>query len=175
MAGVFSFKCEECGEIHEGSPSFGCVAPDPWLAQTDEVREEGKIGSDLCCYADDGRPVCSIRTTLEVPIRGVDEPFLWGVWVSVSWNDFIHYAETWGDPDTSKPYFGHIANRLPYNGFVYDLTADICPQSDDCRPLVKLHEADHPLYRDFIDGISIEKAQEIVQVAEMVVHGATKH
>lgn len=167
MAGIFSFKCAGCGEIHEGSPSFGGVAPDPWRLQTDEVRETGEITDDICYYIDGEDGFCFIKTILEIPIHGVDEPFTWGIWVSISGTDFKHYIETWDEPDASKRYFGRICNGMPYYGDTYALTADVCPQSDDQRPLVKLHQADHELFHDYANGISIQKAQEI---AERVMH-----
>ena len=53
MAAIFSFKCSCCGELHEGSPSFGFRAPDPYLEQSDEIQEKGELGSDLCFYEDE--------------------------------------------------------------------------------------------------------------------------
>ena len=53
MAGIFSFKCSCCGKQHEGSPSFGFKAPDPWLGQPEEIKQAGKIGDDLCYYTDE--------------------------------------------------------------------------------------------------------------------------
>ena len=53
MAGIFSFKCSCCGKQHEGSPSFGFKAPDPWLGQPEEIKQEGKIEDDLCYYTDE--------------------------------------------------------------------------------------------------------------------------
>jgi len=41
MASIFSFKCSSCGELHEGAPSFGYRAPDPYLDQSTEVQEAG--------------------------------------------------------------------------------------------------------------------------------------
>ena len=53
MAGIFSFKCSCCGKQHEGSPSFGFKAPDPWFGQPEEIKQAGKIGDDLCYYTDE--------------------------------------------------------------------------------------------------------------------------
>jgi hypothetical protein len=90
MAGIFSFKCSCCGKLHEGSPSFGFKAPDPYLDQTEEIKEKGKLGDDLCYYEDEDGVHYFARTIIEVPIHGVSEPFMWGVWVSLSKESYEH-------------------------------------------------------------------------------------
>ncbi len=47
MAAIFSFKCSSCGGIHEGSPSIGFRAPDPYLEQTKQIQDTGTLNSDL--------------------------------------------------------------------------------------------------------------------------------
>jgi hypothetical protein len=41
---------------------------------------------------------------LEVPIHGVSEPFIWGVWVSASKASFDRYVETYNAPNTGDSY-----------------------------------------------------------------------
>ncbi len=168
MAGIFSFKCSSCGEIHEGSPSFGFNAPDPYLEQADTVQSQDELGSDLCQYEDEDGRHYFVRAIIEVPINGVTEPFMWGVWVSLSKESYDHYVETCDDPDTERVYFGWICNYLPYYENTHALATDVQPQEDSQRPTLKLHETDHELYDDFINGIPIEKAQNI---AEKIMHG----
>jgi len=168
MAGIFSFTCSCCGEVHEGSPSFGFKAPDPWLSQPDEIKEQGRISDDLCCYTDEDGTHYFARVIIEIPIHGVTDPFMWGVWVSLSEQSFNHYVETWDEPDTSKGYFGWFCSALPYYESTHSLATDVNPQSEGSRPTLCLHETEHELYHDFINGISIEKAQKI---AELCMHG----
>ena len=168
MAGIFSFKCSSCGKIHEGSPSFGFKAPDPWLVQPDEIKEAGKISDDLCTYEDEDGVHYFARVIIEIPIHGVDEPFMWGVWVSLSKASFDHYLETWEEPDTNRAYFGWFCSKLPYYESTRSLATDVYPQAEGQRPLLVLHETDHEFYKDFANGISIEKAQKI---AEIAMHG----
>ena len=114
MAGIFSFKCSSCGEIHEGSPSFGFKAPDPYLEQSKEIQDEGQLGSDLCFFQDEDGKHYFIRVILEIPIQGVEGPFMWGVWVSLSEQSYQRYIETYDSPDTNDCYFGWLCNHLPY-------------------------------------------------------------
>lgn len=168
MTGIFSFECSECGQQHEGSPSFSVNAPDPWRWQTEEIRNKGGITSDICYYSDEERNHYFIRVIIEVPIHGISEPFLWGVWVSLSKESFDHYLDTWDEPDLEKEYFGWFCNTLPYYERTIELATNVHPQAGGARPCLSLHESDHELYTDFVNGISIEKAQKI---AEIAMHG----
>lgn len=48
MSPVFSFRCSCCGDVHEGSPSFGYAAPRAYDCLTDEdKRGIAELGSDL--------------------------------------------------------------------------------------------------------------------------------
>jgi hypothetical protein len=168
MAGIFSFNCSGCGKIHEGSPSFAFEAPDPYLEQSDQVKEKGKLGSDLCFYEDEQGYHYFVRVIIELPIHGVSEPFMWGVWVSLSEESYNHYVETYDEPDVSRIYFGWLCNYLPYYENTYALATNVHPREGGDRPLLSLHESDHELYSDFVNGMSIQKAQEI---AEKCMHG----
>ncbi|MGR9073985.1 MAG: DUF2199 domain-containing protein [Gammaproteobacteria bacterium] len=161
MAGIFSFKCACCGRIHEGSPSFGFAAPDPYLEQPQKTQREGHLGTDLCHYDDaDGRHYF-IRAVLEVPIHGVAEPFLWGVWVSLSEASYRRYVETYDDPDPGDRFFGWLCNYLPYYPNTYALKTQVRPGAKGERPNLELQDNGHPLETDFVNGISADKAREI--------------
>lgn len=165
MAAIFSFKCSLCGEVHEGSPSIGFRAPDPYLEQSKEVQEAGELGSDLCWYQDDDGMHYFIRVCLEIPIHGVAEPFLWGVWVSLSKANFDRYVETCDSPDINDCYFGWLCNYFPYYEKTYALKTQVHPRPGGIRPYIELEESDHPLCVDFHQGLSIEKAQEIAEIS----------
>ncbi len=167
MTSIFSFKCSTCGEVHEGSPSFAFHAPDSYLEQPKEVQEAGELSGDLCRYEDEDGMHHFIRVCLEVPIHGVSEPFLWGVWVSLSEKNFARYVETYDHPDTSDCYFGWLCNYLPYYPNTYALKTQVHPRDGNARPYIVLDETNHPLSVDFREGISIQKAQEI---AEQITH-----
>jgi hypothetical protein len=165
MAAIFAFKCSSCDEIHEGSPSIAFRAPDPYLEQTKEVQEAGELGTDLCWYDDEDGRHYFVRACLEIPIHGVDEPFTWGVWVSLSEKSFNRYVETYDDPDTTDSYFGWFCNYLPYYKETYALKTQVRPRAHQIRPYLELEKTDHPLSIDFYQGISIERAQEIASEA----------
>ena len=165
MAGIFSFRCSSCGEIHEGSPSFSYRAPDTFLQQTKEVQEAGHLSSDLCEHTDEDGPHYFIRVCLEVPIHGIEQPFLWGVWVSLSKESFDRYVETYESPDVNDQYFGWLCNSLPYYPETFPIKTQVHPRIGKARPYIELEECTHPLALDYHNGITIERAQEIAEVA----------
>jgi hypothetical protein len=167
MAAIFSFKCSCCVQIHEGSPSFGFRAPDPYLEQTKEVQDAGTLGTDICRYEDEDGVHYFIRVCLEISIHGVEDPFMWGVWVSLSEKNFNRYVDTYDHPDTSDMYFGWLCNYLPYYEKTYALKAHVYPREGGTRPFIVLEKTNHPLSVDFHEGLSISRAQEI---AEVVLH-----
>ncbi len=159
---IFSnVKCSECGQIHSGSPSFSFQAPAPYLEQSEKVKNDGQLGSDLCRYSDDDGLHNFIRVVLEIPINGVEEPFLWGVWVSLSEKNFNRYVETSDAPDESDRYFGWLCNYLPFYKNTYALKTTAHPRANGQRPYIELEKSDHELSVDFYKGISIEKAKKI--------------
>ena len=167
MGGIFAFKCSKCGSIHEGSPSFAFDAPAPFNEQPEDVRDKGFLNSDLCTYEDEDGPHYFVRVCLEVPIHGASEPFLWGVWVSLSKESFDQYVATFEAPKNDVSYFGWFCNYLPYYEHTYALKTKVHPQQDGKRPLIELEKGDHPLQIDFHQGISVAEAQEI---AEILLH-----
>lgn len=163
----FSFECRCCGAIHEGAPSFSFDAPLSYNSLSDELRAEGHLGTDLCWYEDDGVTHRFIRVCLEIPILGVSEPFMWGVWVSLSEQSFNRYIDTSESPFESDSYFGWLSNRLPYYPDTYALKTNVRPRLDGIRPFIELQPVDHTLFDDYANGISVERAQTI---AEFVMH-----
>lgn len=163
MAGIFSFRCAKCGEIHEGSPSFGFRAPSPFLEQTKEIQDAGHLGEDLCWYEDEDGPHYFLRVCLEIPIHGVEEPFLWGVWVSLSKSSFDSYLSGRDSTDQGQSYFGWLCNYLPWYESTYALKTTVHPRSPGIRPCIELEESEHALSVDYHSGISVDKAQAIAQ------------
>jgi hypothetical protein len=168
MAAVFSFKCASCDDIHEGSPSFSFEAPHPYFTQPEAVQAAGHLGTDLCRYEDADGGHFFVRVVLEVPIDGIEEPFLWGVWVSLSETNYQRHVDTCEAPDTDDRYFGWFCNVLPWYPDTLNLKTEVHPRTGKQRPFIVLEETGHPLSVDFHQGISVRRAQEI---AEAAMHG----
>lgn len=165
MAAIFAFRCSVCGKRHEGAPSFGFAAPDPYLEQPAAVRDQGSLGSDLCHYDGALGRHYFARVCLEVPIHGMAEPFLWGVWVSLSEASYRRYVEAFASPDPADSYFGWFCNRLPYYQATRGLKTRVQPRAGGLRPRLELEATPHPLCVDFHQGISVARAREIAEAA----------
>lgn len=174
MAAIYAFMCTCCGEVREGSPSFGYR--EPWQYSTlsaDQKATMGTLDSDLCTITHDEATDYFIRTILEISIDGVSEPFTWGVWVSVSETSFMHYVETCDSPVEGDGFFGWLCNRLPGYPDTLSLPTDARVELGRQRPSLHLHHGStdsHPLVHDQLHGISATRAQEL---AELITHGAT--
>jgi hypothetical protein len=159
---TFRYKCACCGQIHEGGPSF--AYDQPVFAAGVPAEERAKrvwLGSDLCVVDEEFH---FIRTTLEIPIIGTDDGFLWGVWVSQSKDSFERYIETFDQDQTGMNSFGWLAVNLPgYHTHGEDLVSlptDVVWGPE--RPQLRIHDdQNHPLAIDQRQGISWDRAVEL--------------
>ena len=147
--------------------------PDQYANLSEEQRATmGRLSDDLCTIThEDGVVDHFIRTVLEVPIHGVEEPFLWGIWVSLSEKSFRRYVDTYDDPVEGDGFFGWVCNEIPGYPFDQSRPADVHVQLGGVRPKVVLHRSDDerdPLVIDQVNGISVARAQAI---AEHALHG----
>jgi len=170
MSALLTFTCSCCGKTHEGSPSFGYKSPRYYDLLSDEDKTRIAIlQDDICVIGINDNSDFFVRTILEVPIHGVAEPFMWGVWVSLSQASFKRYMSTWDNHDENDHYFGWFSNQLPHYPDTLNLKASVRPRNGGLRPFLVLEEADHPLVQHFHRGISIGEAQ---QIAERIMHPA---
>ena len=80
---MFRFKCATCDEWHEGMPTLGAEAPLSYLDIPEDEREARCIlGSDQCVIDENE---FFVRGCLEIPVHGEESPFVYGVWVSLTW------------------------------------------------------------------------------------------
>lgn len=167
MAGIFAFRCASCGELHEGSPSFAFAHPWHYGTLAEEDRACAKLTPDLCWIPHAEGTDRFVRAVLEIPIHGVEEPFTWGVWASLSERNFSRYLETWDEPDETDAYFAWLCNRLPYYPDTLHLKAQLRPRSGGTRPFLELERDGHPLAEHQYTGITLAEAQ---QIAEQLRH-----
>jgi hypothetical protein len=170
MAAIFAFTCACCGQRHEGSPSFGYPAPAHYSELTAaEKAERATLTDDTCQIRyDDGHVDYFARVVLEIPIHGVADPFLWGVWVSLSEQSYTRYTSSWGNHDESDAYFGWLSNRLPHYTNTINLRTHCHPRNGGMRPRLELEPTGHLLSVHAREGLSIAQAQAIAQIA---MHG----
>lgn len=178
------YKCNCCGVEFTGSPSFGFeIPPLVWAVPEDEREGRVLIGSDLCrirlrANEDSDEDTFLIRANLEVPIRGVLEPFSWGVWVTQSQQSFIRYLETYDEDQSEEVSFGWLPITMAYYrdfeplNFDGNLACDVHWGPKGQRPTIQLHECDHQFYLDQANGIDWDKA---VTIAQECMQGSHNH
>jgi hypothetical protein len=127
------------------------------------------LTEDFCIITHDEGTDRFIRAVLEVPIHGVEEPFLWGVWVSLNEKSFARYRETYDDPVEGEGFFGWVCNKISLYPYEQSRPSDVVVQTNRSRPKVLLHRGDSeddPLVIDQAHGISVARAQELAERAQ---------
>ncbi len=146
--------------------SLGFQAPDPYLALSEEEKQaKATLTSDTCVIRHDTQTDYFIRAVLLVPIKGREELFLWGVWVSLSQQNFERHNDTWDSHDESDVYTGYLCNQLPGYPDTLFIKAKMHP-SKETRPLLRLERGGgHPLAEQKYEGMSVEMARNLVRLA----------
>jgi len=168
MSEAFSFTCERCGDVHEGLPDFGFDAPIYYHETPETERAERCWLTDDLCVLDDTHYF--VRAVLLVRLGQTSESFGWGVWTSLSQQNYQRYVELWdaASPESEGPYFGWLSNRIPFYPDTLNLKVAVHLRDAGERPHLELEPTDHPLAIDQRQGIAWERARDIV---EALVHG----
>lgn len=164
------YRCRSCGETHVGLPAWHFDTPIQVLGIPPAERERDvELTSDGCVIdAPDGRWFF-VKGLLEIPVQGVEQPFTWGVWVSLSEESFARYVELYNDRDrqAGEAFFGWLCNRLPDYPETQELKTRLHVRAYPLRPTVELEPIEHPLAVDQREGIARERA---IQLAERLLH-----
>lgn len=154
------YRCSKCGELHEGLPDIGMDYPDHyWDVPEGERGERVEVTSDTCVINDED---FFIRGVIEIPVSDYPESFGLGVWVSQKRENFYTYLENF-DSGEIGPYFGWLCNSIRYyeeETLLLKTTAHF--RGEGLRPSIEVERTGHPLAVDQREGISLEKAWEIV-------------
>jgi hypothetical protein len=156
-----SFVCATCQQTHSGIFDLGCDGPQVYLASSTEEKEQAfQKSDDLCTWNSEH---FFVRCILPIPVHGVDEYFAYGVWSSLSKENFELYREHWDHPasDGLGPWFGWFSNHLKAYPETASLKCRVHPQDGGQRPLLELEPCDHPLAMEQRQGITVERLLEI--------------
>jgi hypothetical protein len=170
VVGEFSYLCRSCGARHDGLPmSYGTDAPAYWDSS---FADDGSstLGQEQCIIKAEH---FFVRVRLVIPVTDASPgtEFDWGVWVSLSRDNFARALSLWTTPgrEHEPPYFGWLSTELPvYQPSTLSLKTRIHTQAVGRRPLVELEPTDHPLAVEQRAGITRGRVQEI---AETLLHG----
>jgi hypothetical protein len=161
------FVCGVCGQRHELPLSYSVKVPlAAGAIPVEELDTRLVITPDQCVI--DGRDFY-LRGRIAVPVIGLEEPFIWGVWVEVSPVHFVRSNELWAvEGRELEPGFpGWLNTQLPVFGDTFNLEVRVQTQVVGRRPHFTVVDEEHPLAVEQRDGISMRRVEEI---AERMLH-----
>lgn len=148
--------------------SFVAPAPEYW---TEDLADsgEGSLSADQCVINGEW---FFVHGLIEIPVVDCDEPFSWGVWVSLSKQSYHRMAELWETQgrEQEPPYFGWLSTDLPvYSPTTINLRTHLHTRPVGERPFIEVEPTDHPLAVEQRTGITRARVAEI---ADILLHGA---
>ena len=157
-----AWTCGCCGKQFNTLPlDFACKAPDHWYGIPEPERESRtRLDSDACLIDDKD---IFVRGCLEIPVIGLQDSFVWGVWTSVSRESFERILELWEAPaiENEPPKFGWLCNNISLYPTTLNLKTNLHLRGGGARPSIELEPTDHPLALEQRQGISIQRVEEI--------------
>jgi hypothetical protein len=155
------FKCACCDEMIDGIPTFGWSKPIHYFDVPEDKRETDVfLTEDLCVIAD---KFFFVRGCIEIPVLGHDDPFVWGVWVSLSEENFFKFQDLLGVEKRSRfgPYFGWLSAYIDMYPDTVELKAMVHLRDNGIRPYIELEKNGHPLAVEQENGITLDRVSEI--------------
>jgi hypothetical protein len=160
-----SWVCPTCGSTHDGVPTgYSFEAPLTCYTIPDGEREQRSVlNSDYCVIENQDY---FVRGCLEIPIIGHDEPFILGVWVSLSKANFDREQSLSKNPArVNEPaYFGWLSWRLEIYPDTFALKTNVHSRSVGTRPFIQLQISEHPLAQEQYSGITMHRVAEIAEL-----------
>jgi hypothetical protein len=164
MSSLDGYRCSCCGKWFDELPcSYGYGHPFYWSGLSDEDRKESRLSSDYCVMKQDGDQFYFVRGVIEIPIHKESEPFLWGVWSSLSKANFERFMDLYDSPLRTQepPYFSWLSTRIEGYPDTLHVKANVTTPGLKDRPRIRVIDTEHPLAIEQRDGISLERVREI--------------
>jgi len=169
------WQCSDCDEWHTGPClDFGVSEPFYWGKDHAKASRWANLvprpyrslartflDYDFCSI--DGQSFF-VRGLIHLPIVGTAQTFRWGVWGSLSRENFEILLKADGKQKNSHlpPMFSWLSSQLPEYPDTLNLKMHTYIQEPDLRPQFELEPSDHPLAQEFHHGILPERVREIM-------------
>jgi hypothetical protein len=161
-----AFHCKQCGKVHKGIPAFHADRPDQYWDVPESKRDTDVfLTSDSCVIAD---RFFFIRGLIDIPIIGTNDRLTWGVWVSLKTENFFIWQDNYETAKRSHigPFFGWLCTRISVYPDTLYLKTTVHLRDDGIRPRIEMERTDHPLAKDQHEGITPDRALELVHMIE---------
>jgi hypothetical protein len=128
----------------------------------DELEQRVVFTPDQCVI--DGKDFY-LRGRILVPVTGLEEQFVWGVWAEVSPINFVRTNELWTvEGREAEPAFpGWLNTQLPVFGDTFNLEVSVQTQRVGKRPHFTVVDEEHPLAVEQRYGITMRRVEEIAE------------
>lgn len=168
------WKCGSCEEWHYGPClDFSHRAPVYWNEENEAANQElpppsvlkelpaNLLDTDVCII--DGE-YYFIRGNIHLPIIGTKETFRWGVWGSLSRENFDKFLATIDDPKRAElpPMFSWLSSFVVEYPDTINIKMLAHIQKPYDRPIFELEHTDHPLCQEYHHGITPVRVKEIM-------------
>lgn len=167
MGESYTYICDKCGKKHEGWPALAYSAPVFYDTLSEEEQQEiGELDNDFCIIRHEDQTDRFIRCTLSQKVIDHCENLEYGLWVSLSENNYQDYSDNFNNENHITTYFGWLCNDVPEYGETISIPTTVYTKGGDQRPEIVPHESfDHPFVRDYYQGITREEAERRIQAA----------
>jgi hypothetical protein len=166
MTGEDGYTCRCCGQWHDGLAfAYGVDAPAYWSPELG-ADAHSVLEQEICIIGDER---FFVRALVRLPVLDADEDFEWGVWVSLSSDNFTRMADVWEQEgrEAEPPMFGWLSTELPvYEPSTINLKTMVHTRPVGLRPLVELEPTDHLLSVEQREGISLARVQEFAELLQ---------
>lgn len=156
------YKCSCCEMVYDELPlCFGNNEPDYYWSIPENERETRIELKESLCVIDEHY---FHRGILTIPITDHDEDLVFNVWTTISEDNFQKRNKLWRKAKRIKeqPYFGWLQTQIPTYGNTINIKTRAFEQKVGYIPKIEVIEENHPLTIDQSNGITFEKAKEIV-------------
>jgi hypothetical protein len=159
--------CASCHNEHRGVFDLACDKPDFWQGTVSPRAPNATVNTsrnflseDFCVIEDRD---FFVRCVLVLPILGTTEKFGYGVWSTLSKENFANYVAGFDDGtyDGQGPWFGWFSNDLKGYPTTLNMKCNVHLRAGRQRPYLELHDIDHPLVDEQRDGISFDRLLDI--------------
>lgn len=173
---TLKWKCSSCEEWHSGPClDFTYDSPIYWTKEHAETahraelkpKTRGKLYSaifldeDFCAIDDSD---FFVRGLIKLPIIGTTAELCWGVWGSLSRQNFGLLMAQQEDQNRDKlpRMFSWLSNEIKEYPSTLNLKMFAHVHNPDERPTFELEPTEHPLVQEYYNGISPEKVKKIM-------------
>jgi hypothetical protein len=168
------WKCGNCEEWHTGPClDFSYPSPHYWLQEHEEASRCANLSiadievpttfldEDYCAI--EGHDFF-VRGLIHLPIIGTAETFRWGVWGSLSKENFKRLLGSVEDRKRAEvpPMFSWLSNQIDEYPNTLNIKMYAHIQEPGLRPIFELERTDHPLSKEYYNGITAERVKEVM-------------